>query len=182
MTAWLLAALRGASMLLLCASLVACGDDGNPGDADDDDDLVDDAGTGDDDDDDDDVEDDAGTGDPPNTITCAETTCEVGDEACCATPGDVTSFACIATGGACAGGTMACDGPEDCGDGEVCCIRFGGGALPNGACEAEATCTGAGTSKGCGGAGGADCGPGEVCCNDPAFGLSSDFCWPGACP
>lgn len=64
----------------------------------------------------------------------------------------------------------------------MCCIRFGGGALPNGACEAEATCTGAGTSKGCGGAGADDCASGEVCCNDPAFGLSSDFCWPGACP
>lgn len=122
----------------------------------------------------------SGGGEPTGDIRCGGGTCELGEEICCSRPGPPTTFTCQDAGAACPGGAVLCDGPEDCGDRESCCIRFAGGALPAAACEATATCTGQGTSRACGTED--DCGQGESCCTNPTFGYSSGFCWPGGCP
>lgn len=150
----------------LCAVwLVGCGDDGGSGSP------ASDGGV------------DAGAdpdGGVMGEIVCGGSLCDLGAEVCCATAGEVTTFGCLASGAACAGGVAACDGADDCEAGEACCIRFGGGALPDSACEAASTCTGAGTSVAC--ATVDDCPGGQVCCLDDATGYSAGFCWPTACP
>jgi hypothetical protein len=60
-----------------------------------------------------------GTGDPDaGAVACGMQTCAT-PNVCCAT---LLHATCIAPGAQCLGGqTVACDGPEDCQDGDVCC-------------------------------------------------------------
>jgi hypothetical protein len=61
--------------------------------------------------------DDAGIGpDAAQGVDCNGQTCDQGTE-CCVTAG---GSSCVEAG-TCTGATIGCDGPEDCGDTEVCC-------------------------------------------------------------
>lgn len=63
-------------------------------------------------------------------VPCGDMTC-LRDQTCCVTlEGGAAMSMCIASDMRCAGITLACDGPEDCGMDEVCCAGAGavGGA------------------------------------------------------
>lgn len=64
-----------------------------------------------------------GSGGGPGT-TCGNTSCSSTQE-CCVTGGG-GGGTCVTTG-TCSGVAFACDGPEDCTNGDVCCFGGGGG-------------------------------------------------------
>lgn len=114
-------------------------------------------------------------------IDCMGVTCNAMTEQCCITrdPGGGGAMGtCIASDAMCMGATAACDGPEDCGGGEVCCARVGlGGASTT--CEASAMCaSGAyGPFELCHAP--ADCTDGtDMCCPVMMFGFSGAYCSP----
>jgi hypothetical protein len=84
-----------------------------------------------------------GGADAANGVACGDTVCDPDSEVCCITqgsgppPGETTTE-CTAPD-ACEGSAATCDGPEDCGDGEVCCGSFGGGGGGGGTGSAECT-------------------------------------------
>lgn len=115
--------------ILVAILLVACG--GNPSAPAPPDAPVDAAGT---------VRPDGGpTPDAPQFEGVA---CDVPANACVAPDGVCCTGAgndrCLAPQGLCGGERMQCDGPEDCGSGNVCCYIQGHGALctPAGMCAA----------------------------------------------
>ncbi len=87
---------------------------------------------------------------------------------------------CIASGGACSGERLACDGPEDCPFGDECCLFQGQGSrcIPSGVCGT----TGAISNEMCHVQD--DCAPGLTCCGTapgPALDLYA-ICTPAGCP
>lgn len=85
----------------------------------------------------------------------------------------------------CATGTFACDGPEDCGPGTVCCLEFFGSTLQASSSQCLSTCqTGAIRYDACHVA--EDCEVGESCCDSLGgptnLGGPYGVCLPGGCP
>jgi hypothetical protein len=91
---------------------------------------------------------------PPNGVACGGSTCNVGTT-CCIPVSDPTSATCTMDGGMCSStGTipLACDGPEDCNNGQgkpACCgtVQIAGGSgdaggamLAGGMASCTATC------------------------------------------
>jgi hypothetical protein len=78
-------------------------------------------------------------------VSCGTMTC-TGDDQCCITQaqgGGGAEYSCIAPDGECqGGGTLACDGPEDC-DGNACCGAIGGGGGAGAECSEADSCAGA---------------------------------------
>jgi hypothetical protein len=84
----------------------------------------------------------------------------------CTSPAD-----CAGKGGL----PVACDGPEDCGTGQHCCMSMGPPLNPG--------CTSGSCSNGfalCHST--ADCVAGENCCVTTTFGYDYGLCTSGACP
>jgi hypothetical protein len=93
---------------------------------------------------------------PPATISCGTSHCLAGSQACCAT---AAGSSCIPLNGLCLGGSVfRCDGPEDCDNNRVCCLRMEGSGLRS-ACARPAECTQSGGAAMC--RTGADC-PGST--------------------
>lgn len=99
------------------------------------------------------------------TIRCRFETCDVGDEVCCEPyAGDASGqHPTCGAPGSCAWSEVACDGPEDCQAGQVCCVtsrvRSGGSTTPLSRCTSAAACT---TLRKCHTR--ADCAPALDCC------------------
>lgn len=88
---------------------------------------------------------------PVNTIACGAASCVVGQQACCVT---AAGASCIPFGGLCLGGSaFRCDGPEDCDNGRVCCLRNENGLRS--ACARAPECAQGGGAAIC--RSGADC-------------------------
>lgn len=112
-------------------------------------------------------------------VMCGDMTCSATEQCCIMGIGSAGT--CIPRGDSCTGASIACDGPEDCDAGEVCCGRAGGGG------------GGAACADSCGGPGGggfelchemSDCSDGaDMCCPAgdfvPADGFCSEFCFGG---
>jgi len=116
----------------------------------------------------------------PGEVVCPRTddcSCQI-DDVCCVTMQDqeIDGASC-ADLSSCAGLAFRCDGPEDCGDDEVCCsvLTEGGGS----SCEAEADCFGSEAFVMCRGGGdcpdGFDCTPAE---EGAYFGGVAGYCAP----
>ena len=75
-------------------------------------------------------------------VDCMGMICSGSTPRCCITrdPSGTAMATCIASDGMCMGVTAACDGPEDCSTGELCCVGFdttgGGGATCRTMCGA----------------------------------------------
>jgi len=114
------------------------------------------------------------------TIDCGMMTCNAATEQCClgGGPGGGTAT-CIAIGDTCMGVASDCDGPEDCGAGQVCCAsRDSSGGF--GARCAD-SCGGGGTIGGgfelCHDA--MDCSDrADMCCPLAFGGISGAYCGP----
>ena len=83
---------------------------------------------------------DAGVGGPVGNPDVGLVTCEAGEPACGTTAGDVCcqgDFAQACQPEPCTGGgnPSECDGPEDCGAMQVCCIALLGGGQSQNTCE-----------------------------------------------
>ncbi len=113
----------------------------------------------------------------PPGVTCGTETCVDPQICCVAVAGGTTSRAC-ALPADCMGVAAACDGPEDCGSGEVCCgmRSAGGGGSGSTACVDEAMC---GFGRLCHVT--ADCAGGDMCCSFMGGSVCSPFC-PGGTP
>jgi hypothetical protein len=100
-------------------------------------------------------------------VNCLGTTCQPGQVCCVMMQGGGGSGMCINPGDQCmGGGTVSCDGPEDCMAGDSCCGSFGGGgggAMCGGQCQITLCHTQA------------DCGGTTACCSS-GFGI--DYCSP----
>ncbi len=115
-----------------------------------------------------------------NGVLCARAnqTCSGATPECC----DVESGTdtCIAQSGACAGDRLECDGPEDCGQGQECCLFEGQGSR----CLDEGICgtTGSISNEMCHVR--EDCDLNETCCaSAPAPDVDLyPTCLVGACP
>ncbi len=110
-------------------------------------------------------------------IDCGMMTCDAATEECCVMgvgSGMVTT-SCIPMGGTCmGGGTAACDGPEDCASGDVCCGTGGGGSFSVD-CAPSAMCGGFTSFELCHTAG--DCtDTRDMCCPFMAMGVSTAIC------
>jgi hypothetical protein len=74
-------------------------------------------------------------------VACGEMTCTGTDQCCVTQAQGGASYECIAADAECTGGgTLTCDGPEDCG-GDACCGAFGGGGA-GAACGDGPACSG----------------------------------------
>jgi len=112
-------------------------------------------------------------------IDCMGSTCDPATQHCCITgmPGGGATGMCVDLGTMCMGAAVDCDGPEDCGGGEVCCAR---GSLSGITVGCEPASDGCGT----GGFGEfelchdvADCsGAGDMCCPISMGGFSGAYC------
>ena len=68
------------------------------------------------------------TSTPLAPLPCGMATCDPSTQVCCVTF-QPTTETCIAIGGPCMGGTLACSSSLNCTGGEVCCLDYGmGGA------------------------------------------------------
>lgn len=83
---------------------------------------------------------DASTPAASTVITCGADTCTRASEVCCFTAPKPFKEECAPKGQTCPGNKLpsACDGPEDCNAGEVCCAGAGQGPV----CKASGMCTG----------------------------------------
>jgi len=113
-------------------------------------------------------------------VACGDgtTTCPIPDQVCCDTTG---VDQCVATGGGCAGSSLACDGPEDCPMVQECCLfPDHSQCLDDGICGT----TGVITEVMCHGDADCDMAAGQHCCGT-APGPASDVygvCRAGGCP
>jgi hypothetical protein len=116
------------------------------------------------------------TGTGPSGIRCGNAVCSAGLQVCCVSLSsaalDCTPPAeCTNMGGL----AVSCDGPEDCGAGQHCC-------MPSGALM-QTTCTSGSCLAGlamCHSS--ADCAPAETCCSITLSNYTYGTCATGACP
>jgi hypothetical protein len=94
-----------------------------------------------------------------NFVECGAITCHGETAACCVGSQGATKD-CFEQGGACGGAVIECGGRENCGSGEVCCLRLGGPTPPHASCTVAASCTGS-VWQFCRTV--ADCNPGQIC-------------------
>jgi hypothetical protein len=105
-----------------------------------------------------------------NRVECGDTTCH-GPKAACCVGSQGSTKECFELGGACGGAIIECGGRENCGGGQVCCLRLtNGGSPPHASCTAEDTCAGGEQFVFC--RGDEDCPKGKVCA--PTTGAFSD--------
>jgi hypothetical protein len=117
--------------------------------------------------------------------TVAPSTCALPDQACCDfAPGGGTDYCYAKVGGICEGGApITCDGPEDCGSNQRCCLTAGGAA-----CTAGPDCApgGSGGEIMCHVGDNTPCAPNGVCCQLHSVGPAGDSpfgsCRVGGCP
>jgi len=119
-------------------------------------------------------------------VDCMGMTCDPSEQCCVTMAGGGASAACIAADAECMGATADCDGPEDCGGGDLCCARVGLGGVAI-ACESATSCMpgGFGPFELCHSE--TDCTtPGQMCCPIMMGGFSgaycSDMCFGGGAP
>jgi hypothetical protein len=77
------------------------------------------------------------------TISCGASDCPRDSEICCYTNYPNITQACSAAD-QCMNVIAECDGPEDCDNGDVCCVETSGAT-----CKPDGMCTGATTGKAC---------------------------------
>lgn len=111
----------------------------------------------------------AGADPRPGYVGCGDTSCMTPQVCCVGLSGAMCTASSGCSGGFSAAGT--CDGPEDCGGGEACCVHFGMFDPMNGAfCRAGGGCP-SGDNQLC--HTNADCGAGATCvaCTPPTGGV-----------
>lgn len=104
-------------------------------------------------------------------IACGMDTCDPATQKCCTTFGGpgTTSSMCVASDAMCMGTAAACDGPEDCSGGDVCCAQSSG----SGGFSFEMTCVAAAMCEG-----GGFTGPFELCHTMADCNTTGDMCCP----
>jgi hypothetical protein len=111
---------------------------------------------------------DGGTG-----VACGTDTCLAPDICCVTFAGGAAMMTCSAAAD-CMGVAAGCDGPEDCGSGEVCCgMRGAGGGGASTSCVPTADC---GFGRLC--HADTDCAGMDMCCSFMGASICSPFCRP----
>jgi len=75
-------------------------------------------------------------------VECDGSQCDLSAKVCCQKNegGGNWGGSCLQKNQGCVGTAVACDGPEDCAAGTVCCGKVGSNAFTSLACTPEATC------------------------------------------
>lgn len=120
------------------------------------------------------VSSDVYSGTPEPGVVCGASTCETGQVCCVVGAFTGITATCIASDGTCTGGllnpVLRCDGPEDCGAEEECCVNLVTDLFSGGPDQLSSSCVAAGTcrsemparSEVC--VSGNDCEAAELCC------------------
>jgi hypothetical protein len=118
---------------------------------------------------------DAGDGGTAYVVACGTAqqpmTCSLPGSACCDfAPGAGSDYCFAVAGGTCEGGVpIACDGPEDCSGGNVCCYDSSTGS----SCAPPVECASGSSAIMCHLGDDSPCGAGSHCCGLHAAGPSS---------
>lgn len=108
----------------------------------------------------------------PPGVVCGTSVCASPQVCCIQRRGREQTRTCTAAD-ACSGGVAAeCDGPEDCGSGEVCCGARRPGSIGAAECTAESMCR---VGRVC--HVDVDCQSGQRCCDIMGVGVCSNFCF-----
>ena len=113
--------------------------------------------------------------------------CTTASSPCCIAynPISGSAFSCTKTCSGFGKISVPCDGPEDCGSGNVCCFRFDGSFSASAKCEASSACKGGTRNEAVSCHTNADCPSSMTCleCSDPGGAVKVRQCVTGGkCP